>query len=630
MKTTEQSRRDFIRTMALTAASLAIKPEKTLAQSALPSSFDYIVIGSGAGGGPLACRLAKAGYRVLVIEAGGKNINQNARVPGLHLKSTEDALYAWDFFVKHYEETKLHGEKYQASEKGILYPRTGVLGGCTIHNAMISLYPYRSDWQKLYLATGDTAYHPDRMRDLYERQVLEWHHTEKTSPVLAIQDAKLVRMFLAAGQEIIKRESGRFPLLGAAELLQNLANLDPNSRKNVDRGEEGFFLLPKSTRDGKRYSVRDHLMETQQKFPHNLFIASDTIVSKILFEKDTSGLKALGVECLERPYSYEASPKASRPSVLENVMKKIDYLASKEVIVAGGAYNSPQLLMLSGIGEKAHLNSMGIETLINLPGVGKNLQDRYEISLVSELGDNSKLVEKCTFGEGKDPCLTDYYRDPKNSAYSSNGLVVGIKMKSKKSLREPDLMIFGGPVSFTGYYPGYSKDATKRKDLFTWAILKGQTKNKAGTVTLKTKNPLARPDINFRYFAQGEREDMEALIQGMDFSRKIYKRYKQLGKLSLDFSREREVWPGSKVQSRAQKEDFMRKETWGHHASCSNKMGSYNRDKMSVVGPNFKVHGTQNLRVVDASVFPEIPGLFIVLPTYMMAEKAANDILSGK
>lgn len=629
---TSYNRRNFIKAFSTgIATSLLVGPDKLLANSQLPEKYDYIIVGSGAGGGPIACRLAKAGYRVLVIEAGGKKINDNARIPAFHLKSTEDPMYSWDFFVKHYKDKNKHGRKFQHLKDGILYPRAGVLGGCTVHNAMISLYPYNSDWQKIYYVTGDRSFLPSSMRKIYEDKVMQWHHTEQTPIKLALKDSRLLKMFTAAGLEIIAKEGGNRFLAESSELIENISNLDPNSRENIDSGEEGIFLMPKSTKNGKRWSTREYLLETQRRFPNNLFIATDTMVSKlILSKKGINGLTAEGVECLEMPYAYEASPKYKQANVLEKITKKVEYRATREVIISGGAFNSPQLLMLSGIGDKGHLDQMGIETKLHLPGVGKNLQDRYEICVVSELGGNSKLIEDCTLGKNGDPCMRKYNKNPSSSLYGSNGLVTGIKLKSNKKLKDPDLMIFGGPINFTGYFPGYSKIATQRKDLFSWAILKGQTKNKAGTVKLKSKNPFVRPEVNFNYFKEGEKEDMTAMLKGVEFTRKIFDKYIDLRKLSFEFfDNKKEVWPGRHIKSQTQLKNFIKKESWGHHASCSNKMGNFKKDKSSVVGSNFKVHGTTNLRIVDASVFPEIPGLFITVPIYMISEKAAQDILSG-
>src|SRR3954471_11365341 len=148
------------------------------------TGYEYIVVGSGAGGGPLAARLALAGHKTLLIEAGGDHgSSDNYTVPAYHAKMTEDPAEAWDFFVRHYEDEERQrrdpktsydtpsGEVYTglnpppgSTIKGVLYPRSGTLGGCTAHNALIAVYPHQSDFQYLAHLTGDNSWSPSNMR----------------------------------------------------------------------------------------------------------------------------------------------------------------------------------------------------------------------------------------------------------------------------------------------------------------------------------------------------------------------------------------------------------------------------------------------------------------------------------
>jgi choline dehydrogenase len=171
------------------------------------------------------------------------------------------------------------------------------------------------------------------------------------------------------------------------------------------------------------------------------------------------------------------------------------------------------------------------------------------------------------------------------------------------------------PGDFRGYVTDYSKGYDKNKNKLTWAVLKAKTSNTNGTVKLKSTDPTDTPDINFNYFTDG-REDLEAVLEGVDFVRNINKRS------PLATMTQKEVWPGK--MSKPDLRSFVSREAWGHHASCTCPMGRYATD--SVVNFDFKVHGTNNLRIVDASVFPKIPGHFIVTPIYMIAEKAADVI----
>nr|MDP9120413.1 GMC family oxidoreductase N-terminal domain-containing protein [Acidobacteriota bacterium] len=133
---------------------------------------DFIVVGSGAGGGPLAANLAKAGFTVLLLEAGDDTADDfNCQVPCFHAFASEDERLCWDFFVHHYasEERQHRDPKFVRERRGVLYPRAGALGGCTVHNAMITLYPHNSDWDHIAELTGDASWASDTMRGYFER-----------------------------------------------------------------------------------------------------------------------------------------------------------------------------------------------------------------------------------------------------------------------------------------------------------------------------------------------------------------------------------------------------------------------------------------------------------------------------
>jgi choline dehydrogenase len=187
---------------------------------------------------------------------------------------------------------------------------------------------------------------------------------------------------------------------------------------------------------------------------------------------------------------------------------------------------------------------------------------------------------------------------------------------------EPDLYIFGLPGTFKGYVPGYSASFERYRDRFTWAILKAHTNNTAGRVTLRSKSPLDTPQVEFHYFSEGNDEkqaDLDAVMNGVSFVRDMNQ---HLGALIAE-----EEWPGSLGDTPEKLRQFIQNEAWGHHASCTNKIGADN-DPMAVLDSRFKVRNTQGLRVVDASVFPKIPGYFIVSAVYMISEKASDVILA--
>lgn len=198
---------------------------------------------------------------------------------------------------------------------------------------------------------------------------------------------------------------------------------------------------------------------------------------------------------------------------------------------------------------------------------------------------------------------------------------LGIVKKSSVAEGDPDLFIAGAPVAFPGYYPGYSADGTADVRHWSWITLKAHSRNRAGTVTLRSADPRDMPLINFNSFqdeATGAK-DIQAVVEGMKLSRKMFA---NVVPLTGGFT---EVWPGPDVKD-ADLPEFVKNEAWGHHASCTCPIGK-DGDSMAVLDAKFKVRGTEGLRVVDASVFPKIPGFYIAVPVYMVSEKAADVIL---
>jgi choline dehydrogenase len=592
--------------------------------------FDYIVVGSGAGGGPVAVNLAKAGYKVLLLEAGGANPTRNYDVPAFQGNATEDPNLSWSFYVKHYSELakqQRDREKYVPG-KGILYPRSGTLGGCTAHNAMITLYPDNQDWDDIAAMTGDSSWHHQNMRQYFQRVenmgyarpvvgnpelhgLDGWLSTEQTNPALLAKDEVFARIAAAAATE--QGIPGAFSGVTNVFTQKNLL-LDPNNWDYINRKTDGIFNIPKATYRGRRNGTRELIQRTKQTHCDYLFIRTNALATKVLMKDGTR--QAHGIEYQEgaRLYRADMNPADANAGQTRRVY------ARREVILSGGAFNSPQLLMLSGIGPRQELTKHGIPVVLDLPGVGKNLQDRYEIGVTTQLKKEIALLKNCRFGAQGDPCLAAYDKNPGSSIYSSNGVIIALLKRSSPEKVSPDLAIFATPGKFTGYYPGWSKDATKT-DHFTWAVLKGHTKNKAGEVTLKSADPRDTPDINFHYFEEGDDhagEDLLGLMKGVNIARRMNKTG-----LIRDMS-EGEDFPGV---FRDQLVDSVKARAWGHHASCSNKMG-VESDNMAVVDHQFKVYGVEGLRIVDASVFPKIPGLFFVVPIYMIAEKASDDIIA--
>jgi len=615
---------------------------------------EYVVVGSGAGGGTVAARLAEGGRTVVVLEAGGdprslrggdpvdpsgERLPDDYDVPAFHAFASENEAVGWHYFVRHYADDARQklDPKYRAEWEGrpvdgVLYPRAGTLGGCTAHNALIFVYPHDEDWDAIAELTGDPSWGAEPMRRLFNR--LEdcrhrlpyrwlarlgidptrhgwrgWLRTEKAIPISAFR-ADLAHLVLEAAHEALD-EMGH-PAEEALSIVRG--QLDPNDRRSVPRGAEGIWYTPLTTRNHSRAGTRERLLDVQARHPDRLRIVLDALATRI--ELDERG-RATGVRFLKGEGLYRAHRRpgeAAEPGLAR---------ASREVVVAGGAFNTPQLLMLSGIGPAEELRRHGIPVRVDLSGVGRNLQDRYEVGVVSRMNFAEwSAFEGARFRHGDLPYRT--WEEERGGVYSTNGVALAMGRRSSPDLKVPDLFLLGLLGRFEGYHPGYSADFARRRNYLTWVILKAHTHNTAGEVRLRSPDPRDPPIVNFRYFEEGTDDggaDLSAVVKGIRLARRMNAR------VALHGVVEEEELPGAALESDEALAEFVRRQAWGHHASCTCAIGPAERG--GVLDGGLRVHGTSRLRVADASVFPHIPGFFLVSAVYMVGEKAAASILAG-
>ncbi|MBI3409887.1 MAG: GMC family oxidoreductase N-terminal domain-containing protein, partial [Planctomycetes bacterium] len=601
----------------------------------MPSGdYDYIIVGAGAGGAPLAARLAALKYRVLLLDAGGWEEPGSAQVPALHPLSTEHPELSWEFFVRHYTNDALQKQdsKWVSEKDGIFYPRASTVGGCTLHNALITIAGPAADWDDLADLTDDDSWCGNAMRPYFQR--LErcayqerpkgfdpgmhgfdgWLTTSWPDITLALKDPQLFKTLKA----VFKASSAagiETPWMAKWDFFRGRIkeHFDPNFERAQRNSPEGLAIVPIAVNNGKRSSPRDLLRIAQERHGEYLTVLENALAVKICLERTdaTAAPSAVGVKYRRGRKLY----KADMHPQTDGSTEELEIRCRREVILCGGAFNTPQLLMLSGIGPAEELQKQNIQVEVDLAGVGKNLQDRYEAAVIHEMPPDFSILASAAFREPGTVADPAYDAWQKNGAgiYASNGVVIGVFKRSNPNLAEPDLFIFALPGYFKGYQPKYSEKLAQYKNRLTWAILKAHTNNHEGSVTLRSKDPLEPPEINFRFFGDGKTEnsDLDALVSGVHFVREIM----------AHVPSKSEEWPGNDEDLR----DWIRREAWGHHACGTCRLGRPD-DPLAVVDSRFRVRNVAGLRIVDASIFPKIPGFFIVTNIYMASEKAADVI----
>lgn len=481
------------------------------------------------------------------------------------------------------------------------------------------------DWNDIAETTGDESWSAENMRKYLVK--LEKAHYNSTST--HGHDGWLDTTMLDSGyagfddaKELttLAAQAAGFKASDTSDLLTRDMNGNQPNRDNLVGPFGGVsHINPNGRRSSPGYYVRDTV--ATKKYP--LTLALDTLATKVIFKSTGTNprKKAAGIEFLYGKSLYSADPRsnASNPGIPGKAY------ASREVIISGGAFNTPQLLLLSGIGPRRHLEKFKIRVIADLPSVGQQLADNYEAGILSLA---SRAVN---VGQNIFPAF----------------------FKSSVA-RIRDIYMWCGNFAFEGFWPGFPNTPASNFTTdygpkeYECALVHMNPTSQAGTVELRSTDPRDVPAVNLNFFKEGEGEDLQAIYEGVEWVRSwLGKVSKGNGSLA-PFEEEHPCKGRIGAQScsvEAQK-TYIKEQAYSHHASSSARIGA-DDDRFAVLDSEFRVRKVAGLRVVDASSFPKVPGgessyysqldevlmltviAFPVLPTMMISEKATDVILQG-
>ena len=530
--------------------------------------FDYIIVGAGSAGCVLAHRLsADPAVKVLLLEAGPRDWHPFVHMPAGLAKLVGKKGVNWDYSTA--PEPNLDGRM-------LWWPRGKVLGGSSSINAMCYIRGERRDYDE-WAQLGAEGWHWDsvlpyfRQSEGNERGTDALHGGEGP---LGVSDHRYRNPLSAVFVDAAKQAG--FPVT-------------PDFNGAV---QEGFGFYQTTTRDGSRCSSATAYLDPIRGQRPNLKIITGAMARKVLFE----GGRASGV-------LYTVGGGAFAEG------------AAREVLLCGGAINSPQLLMLSGIGPAAQLRQQGIEVRADLPGVGGNLQDHLDICTLQRSTQAVTYDDSDTLlNEAK--IAWDYYLHKQGPGTSNIAEAGGFLRSALAEDERPDLQFHFVPAQLDDHgrnkLPGYG---------FTVHSCFLRPKSR-GRLYLADTDAATKPRIEANYLGDAEGFDRKVMRECVRLSRRI------LAQPAFDAFRGEELLPGAKTQDDAAIDAFIRRKAESIYHPVGTCAIGRDADPGAVVDPQLRVRGVDGLRVVDASVMPKLIGGNTNAPTIMIAERAA-DLIRG-
>jgi choline dehydrogenase-like flavoprotein len=524
-------------------------------------TFDFVVVGGGSGGCAVAGRLSEdPKTSVALLEAGGTGDNWVVTTPGALALMVPSKLNNWAFDTV--PQKGLNGRiGYQ--------PRGKALGGSSAINAMVYIRGHRSDYDQ-WASLGNSGWSYADVLPYFKRSEDnadfggEYHGKGGPLHVNKLRsDNPFQQTFLQAAQE------------GQFRIREDFNGED----------HEGLGVYQVTQNNGERWSAARAYVHPYMGKRANLRVETQAYATRILFE----GKRAVGVEFRQ-----------------DKELKQIR--AGREVILSSGAFQTPQLLMLSGVGDGTALGEHGIASVHHLPGVGQNLQDHPDF-IFGYVSDDPSFVGLTFKGLPRIFHAIGQYRRERRGPMTSNFAECGGFLKTRPDLEVPDIQLHFGMA--------LTEDHARKRHLktgFSCHVCLLRPKSR-GTVALKSADPNAAPLIDPNFL--GETEDLESMVAGYKTTRRL------LETPTLRALQKKEMFTaGVKTDDDIRNILRARVDTVYHPVGTA-RMGA---DPLAVVDPKLKVHGLEGLRVVDASVMPTLIGGNTNAPTIMIGEKAADII----